>query len=135
MRIPLSARQPLRHPETRDRTVDCRTNQLLSSDMSHPAAPGIGELPAYRVVCVDTDLAARADGHDHVTAIGTWDPDGGRTRWTLVQVIAAVRDGEQFHAGKGGDGQDAVLEPAVCPRCPLATLVVDPPEVRLPACG
>ena len=135
MSDPLSARQPLRHPEIGDRTVDCVSNQLLSRDMSQRTPRGIGELPAYRVVCVDTDLAAKADGHDHVTAIETWDPDGGRTRWTLVQVIAAVRDGEQFHAGKGGDGQAAVLEPAVCPRCPVATLLVDPPEVVLPACG
>lgn len=103
--------------------------------MSQRTARGLGDLPAYRVVCVETDLAATANGHDHVTAIETWDPDGGRTRWTLVQVIAAVRDGEQFHAGKGGDGQAAVLEPAVCPRCPLATLLVDSPEVVLPACG
>jgi len=30
MRIPLSARQPLRHPEAADRTVVWLTNQLLS---------------------------------------------------------------------------------------------------------
>jgi hypothetical protein len=87
------------------------------------------------VVCVETDMAVKANGHDHVTAIETWDPDGGRTRWTLVQVITAVRDGEQFQAGKGGDGESAVLELAVCPRCPLATLLIDPPEMRPPACS
>ena len=103
--------------------------------MSAPTALEIGDLPAYRVVCLEIDIAAEADGHDHVTAINTWDPDGGRTRWTLVQVIAAVRDGEAFHAGKGGDGQAAVVEPAVCPRCPVATLLANPPEARPPVCG
>ena len=98
-------------------------------------ARGVGELPAYRVVCLQTDRAGAADGHDHVTAVETWDPDGGRTRWTLVQVIAAVRDGEVFRTGEGGEGQVAVLEPAVCPRCSLATLLVDPPEVRPALCS
>lgn len=98
-------------------------------------ARGVGELPAYKVVCLQTDTAAAADGHDHVTAVETWDPDGGRTQWTLVQVIAAVRDGEVFQAARTGrDGQAAVLEPAVCPRCPVATLLVDA-EVRPPACS
>lgn len=133
-RDPLSARQPLRHPETGDRTVVCIANQVLSSAMDQSTARGIGELPAYRVVCLETDAAAEADGHDHVTSIETWDPDGGRTRWTLVQVVAAVRDGELFHAGKSADGQAGVLEPAVCPHCPVATLGVDPPEARPPAC-
>ena len=102
--------------------------------MSSPTARGVGELPAYKVVCLQTDTAAEADGHDHVTAIETWDPDGGRTHWTLVQVIAAVRDGEVFQARTGRDGQAAVLEPAVCPRCAVATLLVDA-EVRPPACS
>jgi hypothetical protein len=103
--------------------------------MSTPKPAGVDELPAYEVVCLQTDTAAEAEGHDHVTAIETWDPDGGRTRWTLVQVIAAVREGEAFHAGKGRNGQAGVLEPAVCPRCSLATLVVDPPEARPSPCA
>jgi hypothetical protein len=102
--------------------------------MSAPMARG-DELRAHEVVCLQTDPAAEADGHEHVSAIETWGPDGGWTRWTLVQVIAAVREGETFHAGKGSDGQAGVLEPAVCPRCPFATLVVDPPEARPSPCS
>ena len=99
------------------------------------ATPREHELLAHEVVCLQTGPAAEADGHEHVSAIETQDRDGGRTRWTLVQVIAAIREGETFHAGKGSDGQVGVLEPAVCPRCPLATLVVDPPEARPPPCS
>lgn len=81
-----------------------------------------------------SDTAAEADGHDHVTGIETWDPDGGRTRWTLVQVIAAVRDGEAFQLGTGDDAKAMLLEPAVCPRCAVATLVVAPPGRRPTPC-
>jgi hypothetical protein len=102
--------------------------------MSAPTSLGSDELPAYAVVCLDMDPGA-APGHDHVTGLVTWDPDGGRTSWTMVQVIAAVREGEAFHAGKGSDGSIGVLEPAVCPRCPLVTLVVNPPEARPSPCS
>jgi hypothetical protein len=102
--------------------------------MSAPTHRGVDELPAYDVVCMQTDTDS-AIGHDHVTGVETWDPDGGRTRWTMVQVIVAMREGEAFHAGTGSSGKTGVLEPAVCPRCPLATLVVDPPEARPPACS
>lgn len=103
--------------------------------MNLPTPRGVDELPPYEVVCLHTDTESETDGHDHVTAIETSDPDGGRTRWTLVQVIAAFRDGEAFHAGRGSQGQTVVLEPAVCPRCPIATLVVNPPEARPSRCA
>jgi len=61
-------------------------------------------------------------------------PDGGRTQWTLVQVIAAIRDGEVFQAARA-DGPAAVLEPTVCPQCAFATLLVDPPDVRPAPCS
>ena len=102
--------------------------------MSAPTSGG-GELRAHEVVCLQTDPTAEADGHEHVSAIETWDPDRGRTRWTLVQVIAAVREGETFHAGSASGGQAGVIDPAVCPRCRFATLVVDPPEARPSPCS
>ena len=85
-----------------------------------------GALPPYVVLSVERDAAAEAGGHSHVVGLTTRDPDGGETRWTLVQVIAAIRDGERFLMGGGGGGQSAVIEPAVCPQCPFATLIVEP---------
>jgi len=90
------------------------------------AHPG---LPPYRVRCVQQD-ASGTDGHPHVSFIETRDPDGGQTRWTTVQVIAAVRDGERFVVADDGRGGETLLEPAVCSRCPTVTLAVDP---RVPA--
>jgi hypothetical protein len=85
------------------------------------------ELPAYRVECLEEELS---DGHSHVAHVKTRDPDGGQTRWSTVQVIAAVRDGERFVVADDGQGGETVLDPAVCTRCAKVTLAVDP---RAPA--
>jgi hypothetical protein len=83
------------------------------------------------VVRLDHDPLAGA-GHDHVTAIETRDPDGGSTRWRSIDVIAAIRDGERFDVA--GNGGESVLEPALCPACPRATVKVvsadEPPAGR-----
>lgn len=81
-----------------------------------------GEVPPYVVRRIETDPAAAAAGHHHVSEIETVDPDGGETLWTLVQVIAAVRDGERFVFGGGEGGQAEDLEPSACPRCRLVSL-------------
>jgi hypothetical protein len=88
-----------------------------------------GQVPPYSIRCIDLDPAARADGHLHVVAIETSDPDGGETRWSLVQVIEAVRDGERFILPQGDGGQPAELGPTVCPRCAMATLSFDVPDI------
>ena len=77
-----------------------------------------------------------AEGHLHVTAIQTVEPGGGMTRWSLVQVIEAVREGERFVLREATDPQGAALEPTVCPRCRMATLALEPSGswLRLPVC-
>lgn len=87
-------------------------------------APRGGAIPPYEVRRVETDPAATAAEHHHVSGVDTVDPDGGETHWTLVQVVAAVRDGERFVMGRAQGGQAADLEPSVCPRCRLVTLSV-----------
>jgi len=103
--------------------------------MSAEASARSRGAPPYAVSCVQADPAAMADGHLHVTSIETSDPDGGTTRWSLVQVIEAVRDGEQFIL-REGEGQAVELGATVCPRCSLATLALDPSAswLRLPIC-
>lgn len=94
-----------------------------------------GEMPPYVVGCLETDARLADDGHHHVKTIETRDPDGGQTRWTLIQVITAIRDGAAFSVN---DGDDAVarLDPTVCPRCAMATLTIEPPEAAslVPTC-
>jgi hypothetical protein len=84
-------------------------------------------VPWYVVLSVEKDHAVEPSGHSHVIGLATRDPDGGETHWTLVQVIAAIRDGERFVVGEDPDDQAAAIEPTVCPRCPMATLVVGTP--------
>lgn len=81
-------------------------------------------VPWYVVLSIEKDHAVEPSGHSHVLGLATRDPDGGETHWTLVQVIAAIRDGERFVVGEDPDDQGAAIEPTVCPRCPMATLVV-----------
>jgi hypothetical protein len=39
-------------------------------------------------------------------------------------VISAIRDGERFVVGEDPADEAAAIEPTVCPRCPMATLIV-----------
>jgi hypothetical protein len=94
---------------------------------------GTSDGPPYAVLCVDPDDEA-GDGHIHVSAVETRDPDGGQTRWTAAQVIAAIRDGERFVVAEDGQGK-SLLRPVVCGSCPTMTLVVDPPGPFPAPCG
>lgn len=82
------------------------------------------DLPPYSIRCAEMDPVAEANGHRHVVEVRTDDPDGGETRWTLVEVIAAIRDGERFMLGGDARGQAVAIEPTVCPRCHVTTLAV-----------
>jgi hypothetical protein len=78
------------------------------------------DVPPYAVVLVQyEDLA---EGHEHVSYVETLDPDGGLTRWTALELINAIRGGERFVVTIGGAATGAILEPAICPVCPLVTL-------------
>lgn len=90
------------------------------------ALAGSGAEP-QRVWCVETDRVVGPPGHRHVVALEASGADERRYRWTIVQVIAAMRDGALFVVGGGGRGQAAVLEPSVCAVCHRATVVTHPP--------
>jgi hypothetical protein len=90
--------------------------------------------PPYEVICVELEVIGQREGHEHIAAVKTRDPDGGETRWTADQVIAAVGDGLQFLVAEDEGAGEIVLEPAVCPQCSANTLVVDPREARPPMC-
>jgi hypothetical protein len=104
--------------------------------MTARVSPSSDGVPPYAVRCVHADPRAMAEGHLHVTAVETSDPDGGVTQWSLVQVIEAVRAGDRFVL-RDGTAADAVeLGPTVCPRCQVATLAVGRSASlhRLPVC-
>lgn len=103
--------------------------------MNAPSSMGVDEVPPYAVACLELDARLEFGGHHHVTFIETQDPDGGRTRWSCVEVIAAIRDGERFVVAEDGHGKLTLLEPGLCPQCPFATLLVDPPEAGPVPCS
>jgi hypothetical protein len=83
------------------------------------------------VRCIRIDLIAGTDDHQHVIGVETSDPDGRVTRWSLVEAIAAYRDGARFIVGSGEEEQTAELGPSVCPRCRMATLAVEPEDAAV----
>jgi hypothetical protein len=78
------------------------------------------DMPPYEVV--DVHYADVPGGHEHVAYVETSDPDGGETRWTQAEILAAVRQGERFVLTQGGVVTDTTLEVATCPACPQPTL-------------
>ena len=102
--------------------------------MNEARFEGADELPPYEVVCLDMDPRGEATGHEHVTVVETRDADGGRTRWTSVQVISAIRDGARFVVAEDAQGHEILLIPGLCPKCPYANLRVDPPGSRPVRC-
>jgi hypothetical protein len=80
-----------------------------------------------RVVRVEFDARLRTDGHEHVRLVETEEASGAR-RWTGVDVIAAIRYGDRFVLTPEAGASGAVLEPTICPRCPMATLEISAAE-------
>ena len=102
--------------------------------MHTPASVGADEVPPYEVGCLDIEGESQGSGHRHVTGVETKDPDGGSTRWSCAQVIAAIQDGERFVVAEDGHGAHTLLEPARCPACAMATLVTDPADAQPGPC-
>ena len=99
--------------------------------MDRRASTSLDEGPPYEVVLIEMDADREAQGHEHVTFVHTNDPDGGVTRWTSVETIAAIRDGERFLVGRDAGGNESLLAPTLCPACPFATLAVDRPPMPI----
>jgi hypothetical protein len=89
--------------------------------------------PPYVVTCIDTDADA-GDEHHHVVAVETRDPDGGQTRWTGPQALAAVEEGERFAFSDIGRGTRTLLGPATCPACDFPTLTFGADGPTAPRC-
>jgi hypothetical protein len=103
--------------------------------MKMPSSVGVDEVPPYEVACLQLDATSEATGHQHVSFVETTDPDGGRTRWSCVDVISAIRGGERFVVAEDMRGTVNLLEPGLCTQCPFVTLVVDPPTALPVRCG
>ena len=101
-----------------------------------PMEASVQHQAPHEVLCVEIREGAGKRGHSHVTAVVARSAAAteGR-RWSIVQLVEAMRAGERFGVGESSGA--ATLRPAVCGRCPMLTIVSDPPDAlaRLPACG
>ena len=93
-----------------------------------------GSAPPYEVTCLEEDQAVE-ESHRHVVAVETRDPDGGQTRWSTVEVITALREGEEFIVGDGKGDTPASLEPGLCPACATVTISVSPGGTEIAPCA
>jgi hypothetical protein len=100
-----------------------------------PMEASVQHQAPHEALCVEIREGAGERGHAHVTAVMTRDGGGPARRWSIVQLVEAMRAGERFGVGESSGA--ATLRPAVCGRCPMLTIVSDPPDAlaRLPACG
>ena len=88
------------------------------------------DAPPYVVTCVVRERDA-GDGHEHVLAVETRDPDGGRTRWATPEVVRALREGEEFLVDEDGS---SFLERASCERCAAVTVSISPGGTEIGDC-
>ena len=79
-------------------------------------------LPPYEVSRIGLAPAESRPDHDHVKYVETQDPDGGRTRWSMEQIIAAIRSGERFATIVKPESY-VTIDP--CPKCRLMTIQVE----------
>lgn len=108
----------------------CRINYY-----QHSMEARIADQPAHQAVCVEIREASGDRGHTHVSALFARTVGGSEPkRWSVVQLVDAVRAGERFEVGEAGGVSS--LRPAVCGRCPMLTVASDPPDAlaRMPAC-
>ncbi len=95
LRVPFPLTGPA-HPETADGTgVNLPKSTIINICMQ--AQPTRAQAPPYVALCFEYESDA-PDGHSHVSAVRTQDPDGGETRWTAGEFVSALRSGEQFVA-------------------------------------
>ena len=131
--VPLSAHRP-RPPRDlrwyRPAPLRIKYHQTLMRDVQVE----LSDAPPYVVTCLERDDAAGV-GHDHVTAVETSDPDGGRTRWATVEVIKALLEGHSFVADEAGNHVDPGLAPSTCGRCGAVTLSVSPGGTEIAPCA
>lgn len=82
-----------------------------------------GDGGGHWVVCAERVAAPRGPQHTHVAAVGTaTQPDGPTRRWTMVELVNAMRLGERFYTGSRSSGRRAAIEPQVCPECGVVTV-------------
>jgi hypothetical protein len=72
----------------------------------------------YRVICTNQEPAHQPPQHAHIVAIGVGtSTDHYSQRFTLLQVIQMMNNGDRFYTQGSQSGKTAWVEPYFCPHC------------------
>lgn len=72
----------------------------------------------YRIVCTVQEPASAPPSHQHIVAVGTGDdPNKAENRWSLDEVLAAMKKGDTFYTKGINSGKTAEVEKYECSRC------------------
>jgi len=72
----------------------------------------------YRIVCTEQEPADRPPDHAHIVAVGTGtDPAAANMRWTLEEVLRAMRSGDAFYTEGVESGRVAQVQEYECRSC------------------
>lgn len=95
----------------------------------------------YRITCTEQEPVAAPVSHQHIVRVGTGSDDGWSRKWTVNEVLTAMREGDQFYTQGKTSGKVAQVEPYTCTRCQrtyirsAADSVADNNLDNLPRCG
>ncbi len=72
----------------------------------------------YRIVCTNHEAVNGSTTHTHIVDVGTGgDPNKADRRWTVDEVLTAMRLGDVFYTRGETSGKVALVEPFDCSLC------------------
>lgn len=95
----------------------------------------------YRITCTEQEPVTAPVSHQHIVRVGTGSDAGWSRKWTVNEVLTAMRQGDQFYTQGKTSGKVAQVEPYTCARCQrtyirsAADRVEDNNLDNLPRCG
>lgn len=71
----------------------------------------------HRIVCTEQEPFSQPTTHAHIVSVGTGSSSGWDRRWTLDEVLAAMKRGDTFYTKGETSGREATVEPFECAKC------------------
>ena len=98
-------------------------------------------MASYRITCTEQEPVTLPVSHQHIVRVGTGSDAGWSRKWTVAEVLQAMRAADSFYTQGKVSGKVAQVEPYSCSRCQrtyirsAADSVPDNNLDNLPRCG
>lgn len=90
-----------------------------------------GGMAAYRIVCTTQEPVYQPTTHAHIVAVGTGtDPNKADQKWTLAEVLDAMKRGDTFYTISPSTGKRAEVRSEPCGSCRRTIIRSAPDAVR-----